>query len=390
MSCRGKKEKTIFDEIFNDGSTLFKSVIEHKDKYEVQIIFSPISRNRDSVGIEDHYFNFKPDEYFYPASTVKMPVAFMALQKLEEMRSAGIEIDRNTPLRIDSLRPPQSPVVFDSTNTGNRPTIAHYIDKIFGVSDNDAYNRLFEFCGTDYINQGLRKKGIFTNSRIVHRVGVGGFSYEENKHTPPIHFLDESDNLIYTNKERVSEGNYLTTVNNTSKGKAYINNENKRIENPFDFSEKNFINIKDLQECLRRLVFPELFNSQEGYGISEEDRIFILESMAKIPRDHPYLKHKLSEYYDSYVKFFLFGDTKEPIPKHIIIRNKVGFAYGYLTDCAYIQDTENGIDYFLTATIHVNENQTYNDGKYEYEEVGIPFLAELGRLVHEYAIKNKK
>ena len=77
------------------------------------------------------------------------------------------------------------------------------------------------------------------------------------------------------------------------------------------------------------------------------------------------------------------------MPNHITIHNKVGFAYGYLTDCAYIVDSKEEVEYFLTATIHVNENQTYNDGVYEYDKIGIPFLGELGRLVHDYVIKNK-
>lgn len=390
VSCQDKREKTIFDTIFQDSSKLFQSVIKDKDEYEVQILFSPIQRINDSIVIEDHFFNYRPGEYFYPASTVKMPVAFMALQKLEELRNAGIDIDRNTPLRIDSIRPPQTQVYSDSTNSGFKPTIGHYIDKVFAVSDNDAYNRLYEFCGSDYINAGLRSKGIFTNSRIIHRVGVGGFSYEENKHTPPIHFLDHEGNVIYTNSNNVSQGNHLTIVEKTDKGRAYIDSDNKKVSEPFDFSKKNFINIRDLQESLRRFVFPELYYAQQGYKMSKEDRAFLFDSMAKLPKDHPYLEGKTDEYYDSYVKFFLFGDSKEPVPEHIIIRNKVGFAYGYLTDCAYIRDEKENIEYFLTATVHVNENKTYNDGVYEYDEIGIPFLSELGRQVHNYMINNKK
>jgi len=390
ISCQHKEEKTVFDDIFQEGSDQFNSVIEEKKKFEVQILFSPIERHEDSIAIEDHFFNYRPGEYFYPASTVKMPVAFMALQKLEELKKAGIEIDRNTPLRIDSIRPPQTAVFIDSTNTGNKPTIGHYIDKIFAVSDNDAYNRLYEFCGSDYINAGLKGKGIFTNSRIIHRVGVSGFSYEENKHTPPIHFLDDAGNVIYTSEKITTQGNHITIVDKTTKGISYIDDDDNKIEQPFDFSKKNFINIRDLQESLRRLIFPELYYSGEEYKMSDDDRAFVIESMSKLPKDHPYLEGETDEYYDGYVKFFLFGGSKEPIPEHIIIRNKVGYAYGYLTDCAYIQDTKEDIEYFLTATIHVNENQTYNDGIYEYDDIGIPFLAELGRLAHDYMIKNKK
>lgn len=390
ISCQEKKEKTLFDEISKDGSKLMKSVLKKKDQYEVQILFSPIERIGDSISITDHFFNFRPGEYFYPASSVKMPVAFLALQKLEELRKIGIDIDRNTPIRIDSVRTPQSPEWIDSTNVGYKPTLGHYIDKVFAVSDNNAYNRLYEFCGSDYINANLRRKGVFTNSRIVHRVGVGGFSFEENRFTPPIHFLNPDGSIRYTNDAAFAQGNHLSIVEKTKKGVAYIDSNDTKIKAPFDFGQKNFININDLQESLKRFIFPELFFKGEYYDMSDDDRAFAMNSMAKLPKDHPYLKDKTDEYYDGYVKFFLFGDSKEPMPDHIIIRNKVGFAYGYLTDCAYIQDTKEGIEYFLTATIHVNENQTYNDGIYEYDEIGIPFLAELGRLVHAYMIKNKK
>jgi hypothetical protein len=349
-----------------------------------------VTKIKDSIIIEDHFFNFRPGEFFYPASAVKMPVVFMALQKLEELRTSGININRNTPLRIDSIRTLQTPVVWDSTNTGNRPTIAHYIDKVFATSDNDAYNRLFEFCGMDYINAVLKGKGIFTNSRIVHRLGVSGFSLEENKHTPTIHFLKENGNIIYSNVNNVAQGYHLTLVDKTQKGVAYIKDENVRVDAPFDFGEKNFINIKDLQESLRRFIFPELYYPGQRYKMSNEDRDYVLQSMAKLPSEHAYLANIEDLDYNGYGKSFLFEDSKNTRTDHIVIRNKVGYAYGYLTDCAYIQDKKEGIEYFLTATIHVNKNQTYNDGVYEYEEIGLPFLSELGSLVHNYMIKNKK
>lgn len=81
--------------------------------------------------------------------------------------------------------------------------------------------------------------------------------------------------------------------------------------------------------------------------------------------------------------------TLRKIPKHIKIYNKVGYAYGYLTDCAYIKDTKHEIEYILSATIHVNSNKVYNDNNYEYESIGIPFLALFGRELHQYLINTK-
>ncbi|TXE08616.1 hypothetical protein ES711_08950 [Gelidibacter salicanalis] len=68
------------------------------------------------------------------------------------------------------------------------------------------------------------------------------------------------------------------------------------------------------------------------------------------------------------------------------IHNKTGYAYGYLTDSAYIINKKTNQEFLITATIHVNKNKIYNDGMYEYDAVGIPFLAALGRqLIREYS-----
>jgi len=139
-----------------------------------------------------------------------------------------------------------------------------------------------------------------------------------------------------------------------------------------------------------RIVFPDYFKGEERYHLTENQYQRVYESLLHLPKDFEYLNQDtITEYYDGYVKFFLYGDSKEDIPDHIQIMNKVGYAYGYLTDCAYIKDTKNDIEFFLTATVHVNENQIYNDGVYEYEEVGIPFLAELGRQIYWYELSEE-
>jgi hypothetical protein len=96
------------------------------------------------------------------------------------------------------------------------------------------------------------------------------------------------------------------------------------------------------------------------------------------------------EFYDSYVKFFMFGDTKEDMPEHIKIYNKVGYAYGTLTDCAYILDSKNKVEFMLTATILANKDGIFNDNIYEYDDIGIPFLAELGREIYTFELNREK
>jgi len=108
--------------------------------------------------------------------------------------------------------------------------------------------------------------------------------------------------------------------------------------------------------------------------------------MSILPKDAGY---DSKTFYDSYAKFFMYGDSKEPIPNNIKIYNKVGYAYGTLTDCAYIKDTKNNIDFMLTATVLVNKDSIYNNDNYEYDTVGIPFLAQLGRELYKIALERK-
>jgi len=120
-------------------------------------------------------------------------------------------------------------------------------------------------------------------------------------------------------------------------------------------------------------MFPEKYQPNEKITLTNDQIDFVHTAMSTVPKKVGY---DVETYYDGYCKFFMFGDTKEDIPEHIKVYNKVGNAYGTLTDCAYIKDTKNDIEFLVTATILVNKNGIFNDHTYEYDEIGFPFLAQ--------------
>jgi len=65
-------------------------------------------------------------------------------------------------------------------------------------------------------------------------------------------------------------------------------------------------------------------------------------------------------------------------------------AYGFLTDAAYIVDFDKGIEFILAATVYTNANETFNDGKYEYDEIGFPFLRDLGQAIYEIESRRER
>ena len=376
-----------WDEILNSDSEVFNRVIDSLDHYEVQILYTRIDNEDGLIRLTSHPLHIDDNRYFYPASTVKMPTAFLAIEYLNELSATNPEIDLHTRIKYDSIAPPQTPEVIDTSSSTGYPSVAHYIEKIFSVSDNNAYNRLYELMGQDYINERMKEKGIFKNSKIIHRVGVAGFDEESSRYTNPYQLINEHGEVIYNQDELYALYQDYPVTADVKKGVGrYDDDLDSVIYEPFDFTYKNYLSITELQQSLIRVIYPELCDSTQRYNINEEQMGFLRSTMKKTPDQYAHLKDN-SDYYDSYVKFFMYGDSQEAIPDHIEISNKVGWAYGYLTDNAHIRDTEQNIEFFLTATIHVNRNQIYNDGVYEYDAIGMPFLAELGRQVYNYELK---
>lgn len=381
-----------WDAVLNSDHQAFNTVMADLPAYEVQINYTQIDRDAEgNATLTSQEFLVDTMRYFYPASTVKMPTAFVAIHLLNELIADGYDLKRSSIMHHDSVRAPQRPAVRDTSHSSGQPSLAHYINKLFVVSDNDAYNRLYEFCGQKQLNQTLQKLGVFSNSRIRTRVGISGFDTEDNRYGNPVRFLDDNESEVFYQSESYAGDTiaypYLTGM---QKGKGYYDESlDSTIMKPFDMEDKNFINIKDLEASLQRVILPEVFSEDQRFNLSEDDYRFLYRAMSTYPKDFDHLKHQ-DKYYDGYVKFFMFGDSKEEIPDHIHIFNKVGFAYGTLTDCAYIFDTEMGVEFFLTATILVNDNGIFNDGRYEYDSIGIPFLAELGRLIYEHELTRNR
>jgi len=170
------------------------------------------------------------------------------------------------------------------------------------------------------------------------------------------------------------------------KGIGFIRNDTL-IEDAMDFSYKNFYPLTAQQEVLKAFLFPSSVAPSKRFDISEDDRNFVLQYMSQLPTETwypPYAKD--TAYFPAYGKFLMFGSDRKEIPQNIRIFNKIGNAYGYLIDNAYIVDFDNGIEFMLSAVIATNTDQIYNDGKYAYEKLGYPFMRNLGKLVYHYEL----
>ncbi|HCW07923.1 MAG TPA: hypothetical protein DGG95_11235 [Cytophagales bacterium] len=362
----------------------FKKILRQKDTLGIQIIYTQI--NRDSSNrptFKSFYFNVDSTQYFYPASTVKLPLVLLALEKLNQLNIHGL--DKFTPMFHDSIYAGQLSVKSDTSAINKLPSVAHYAKKILVVSDNDAYNRLYEFVGQKEVNSKLKSKGY--NIRILHRL-ERPLSPDQNRHTEAVRFVKD-DSVIYSQPMLVNEDSIRPT-RKVFKGKGYMSNDDHFISKPFDFTYKNFYPLAEQQEILKAVLFPETVDAKRKFDVTEADRQFVMQYMSQLPRETKHPKYRGKNYYDAYVKYLLFGSNRKSIPTHIRIFDKVGIAYGFMIDNAYIVDFKNNTEFMLSAVINTNVDGVYNDGKYEFDKIGFPFMKNLGRVVYKYELKRKK
>ena len=376
--------QVLFEEGLEDYPTLQK-VLADSAKYQVQILYTQVDRNEHGNPLfTNHSFNLDDSRYFYPASTVKLPIALLALEWLEEQQVEGLTLE--TTMLTDSVRPSQLPAWQDSTSKNGLPSIGHYIKKILLVSDNDASNRLYELLGMDYINQKLKEKGL-ANSVINQRLSFP-ISPEENRQFNPIRFVDKSGKILLEIPAREADSAYVVP-GYPKLGKAFYKNDTL-IQGGMDFAYKNKFALSDFHEVVQRIIFPEAFLGAERFAINEEHRNFVLKYMSMLPRESDFPGYDTTEFYDSYSKFFKFGVDKAPIPARFRLFNKTGWSYGHLIDGGYFVDFETGVEFFVSAIVYVNEDEILNDDKYETDEIGMPFFAELGEYLYQRELKRKK
>ena len=381
------QEKNPIDDILNQNPSLFKNILAHPENNEVQIIYTQIDRDKkNKPHFKTYSYHLDDHHYFYPASTVKLPTAIFALEKLNELGIKGL--DKYTPLKIGADFGSQTPVLADSSALNGDASIAHYIKKILLVSDNDAFNRIYEFTDRSTINQKLKKYG-FDHSRIIGRLAIGDGG-ENAEHTNPIDFYKDG-HIVYHKPSAYDPKEYPMELEHMLVGKGYMDSRDSLVTAPFDFSEKNVYQLSDQHELMKRLIFPNSYPIKKRFNLKPDDYDFLYTYMSKYPTESKDPKYDPQEFFPACEKFLFYGaDKNAVIQPNIRIFNKIGDSYGYTMDNMYFLDYENKVEFFLSAVIQSNNNEIYNDSVYEYDTVCFPFLKNLAQQVYELELKRPK
>lgn len=329
-------------------------------------------------------------EYFYPASAIKLCAAVAALQKvskLHQLSDGGINFSSCTPLSFYPLFPGDEYTSVDTTNKDDQKiTLIQEIRKMFLVSDNVAFNRLFSLLGHRYLNEAMWALGL-KSVHLQHKLSVP-MSPEDNRKSEPLEVGGGREGSFCLPPKMshlvVPKGGNIPGLHI---GTAYIDEEGRRVEGPMDFSGKNRISLKELQDLLTKVTRPDIDVGGKTIEMEENLRLLLLEAMSQYPKNSRNPKYDGKEYPDDYCKFFLPGLCRVRPKESLRIYNKIGQAYGFTIENSYVLDIETGRDFFLSMVMYNNKNGVLNDDKYEYEtayRVSADLAEVMARAIWQY------
>jgi len=317
------------------------------------------------------------EQYFYPASSVKVCAAVAALLELTaDNARLGTAFGLHTAYAVlprfdgDVRRPPRG---LDADQT-----LATALQKLFVVSDNQAYNDLYELVGHRRLNEILAVAG-FPSIRIRHRLSEFR-SVAEQRQTRAVALYDgEASPRVLPERDSDLVDDNLG-MPGLLVGAAHMSG-GVRVDEPLDFRHKNVAPLVDLQDLLAALVRPELRTGRRGFpDLTTEHRAFVVRALGTLPREStaPAFSPDLP---DHYTRFLLPGVRRVVLGEHLRVYTKIGRAYGFSTENAYVEDLRTGRGVFVAATLYTNRDGVLNDDAYEYETVADPFFADLGEAV---------
>lgn len=389
------KVPIIHPSFFKSNELQFKRLLRHKlpqwenvldsaSNYRLQIYLAQIDEKENgNLKISYYQYPSKVDYYTYPASIIKLPMAVLFLLKLDEinLQQFSKPISLNDRLFID-----------DSTYCGQLGTngiqngmrIGSILQELLQKSNNTAFNPLYDVVRDYKGNQELDFMEAILQQRFSSKCDT--FT---NQIFAAYHIEDLAGNIKYAEASAPKQPSRRLSKDFAKAGKAYLDNKDSLITSQKSFERSNYVSIENAHQLLVRFVTSE----KVGDFFSRTFRDSLFYYMSELPS-----KDTTNEIYPNSFKYLYYGSDVSDRKKLLTavqsskqeafhLYNKVGQAYGFLSDVAYFESEDHLTKYVLAASIFVDRDGVLNDGKYAYDEIGFPFMADLGKLIFQSEFK---
>jgi hypothetical protein len=347
----------------------FEAVLAAAAAHRLQILITEVRPGPDGRrALVSHGLRVDA-EYFYPASAIKTFAAVAAMRALGDAPLA-------TPLALCERGARRCTRTRDPSNrAGGRITIGHEIRKMQIVSDNGAFNRLYDFVGHRALNESLTGLG-FASLRIHHRLSTDEPAGAQRS-TPGAELRPQAG----PRREVPARTSDLRLAPHPAGGTAIGAGflvDGSLVPGPMDFADKNGASLCDLQRLTLALTLPD---EGPALGLSPAQRGFLVEAMTVDPHasDNP----RYTDPAQAVARFKpMLPGLERTLPRaRIRYVNKAGKAYGFHVENAYVEDRASGRAALVTATIYADADGVLDDDRYDYATVTAPFYAALGAVV---------
>lgn len=315
-------------------------------------------------------------EYFYPASAIKTFLAVSALRTLDRLaKRHDTPVDARARLlrcREDraGCEPPEADekkgAAEDDDKEHEKMWVGQEIHKLLSYSDNDSYDRLYDIVGLQELNEDMAALG-FSSVRFHHRMNAPA---SRSKLLRRVVLVPPGGKAITIPLRKSEFEPPSTPATRLTIGTAHFGDRG-RVDEPMDFSTKNYASLRDMQRLNVALLLPDSKGAVD-LGLSDEQRELLVKAMTG--RLHPVreaTRHKP-----------LLPGVLEVLPeKRVRYVGKSGRAYGFHLENAFIADKSSGRGMFVTATVYANPNGVLNDDNYDYDDTTRPLLRALGEAL---------
>ena len=275
-----------------------KEIIKDKEEYQIQILLTKINQNNTQFDFNEYEYQLDDNQYFYPASTNKLPIVILTLKKINELRSKGSEITLKSKIILNYKDGYSELVIRDSITS-----FQNLIADVFLVSDNSASNILIDFIGYNYFNDEMKNAG-FDKTYLNHKFNPDPYVNS----TWQISDLD--NNIISSLNDNQKKIKADDKTNGLEKGdRRYFKGE--ILDESLNFSEKNRSSVTDMHNIIKYIFYPEIFDKTNTFNLNVEDYDFLRYWMSRFTYEDIGEKFIGDEiFFETYNKFFIHGDEQ--------------------------------------------------------------------------------
>jgi len=379
---KAQADDSLLIRILQGKDATLDQVLSNSAKYNFQLILSVFSDNKGKDELV--HYSINRDKYFFsPASLIKFPVAVVALEKLTALQARyGITIEDSLELITCSCDLSSRSYV---RNT--RPaTFRQLLREMLILSDNDAYNVMFDFLGKDYFNTRIRQLGY---QRInLRRRFYFPCDYGAQERFGGFRFYDPLGKLQYEIPCQTSQGEWRNDSNwPHTAGQKHLEN-GKWVAGPKSFLDGNYVSLWEAHRLLIDVLSADTLPDSPFFAIEDSMRQELIDALGSYPRALQSGRYQGEKYPDHYYKYFLDPKTMVTADNQLKIYNKVGISGGFISDVSYFYDQQSGLRFFLSGAMLAKKDGLMDNGKYDYYDIGIPVFRKIGSLVYAYLMQN--